>query len=134
MEMLGAGFQRLEATLIAREKIQGVLSSNIANAETPNFRADHRSFANFLAEQQGISRTGTVVTTNRMHFSDINTDLHLSQSLFNQDSVKKMDGNNVDVQEEMARMSENQLMYELSMQLIKGKLGGLLNAIKEGNR
>jgi len=134
MEMLGAGFQRLEATLIAREKIQGVLSSNIANAETPNFKADRRSFADFLADQQGISRTGKVATTNRMHFADVNSDLHLSQSLFSQDSAKKMDGNTVDIQEEMARMSENQLMYELSMRLIKGKLGGLLNAIKEGNR
>lgn len=134
MEMLGAGFQRLEASLIAREKIQGVLSSNIANAETPNFKADHRSFANFLAEQQSTSQTGKVATTNRMHFSDIGTDRRLSQSLFSQDSSKKMDGNDVDIQEEMARMSENQLMYELSMRLIKGKLGGLLNAIKEGNR
>jgi len=43
-----------------------------------------------------------------------------------------MDGSNVDIQKEMARMSENQLMHELSMKLIKGKLSGLLNAIKEG--
>jgi len=134
MEMLGTGFQRIEATLIAREKIQAALSSNIANAETPNFQADQRTFADFLAEQQTSGQTGKIVTTNRMHFADIGTGRKLSVSLFHQSSAKKMDGNNVDVQKEMARMSENQLMHELSMRLVKGKLGGLLNAIKEGNR
>ncbi len=134
MDLLGAGFQRLEATLIAREKIQGVLSSNIANAETPNFQADNRSFADFLADQQSTARTGKVTTTNRMHFSDIKTDSHLSMSLFDHKVTHKMDGNSVDIQQEMARMSENQLMHELSMRLVKGKLGGLMNAIKEGNR
>ncbi len=134
MEMLGAGFQRLEATLIAREKMQGVLTSNIANADTPNFKADHRSFDDFLAAQQGIGQTDTVATTNPMHFADINSDAHLAPSLVHQGSSNKMDGNDVDIQQEMARMSENQLMYELSMRLIKGRLGGLLNAIKEGSR
>jgi len=134
MEMLGAGFQRLEAALIAREKIQGVLSSNIANAETPNFKADRRSFADFLADQQASGQTGKAATTNRMHFSDINSDRRLSVSLFHRQGAQKLDGNSVDIQQEMVRMSENQLMHELSMRLIKGKLGGLMNAIKEGNR
>lgn len=130
--MLGSGFQRLEAAMVARERMQSVLSSNIANAETPNFKADNRSFADFLSEQQGAVRTGKASTTNRMHFSDISSDRHLSQGLFKQKTAQKMDGNNVNIQQEMVRMSENQLMHELSMRLIKGKLGGLMNAIKEG--
>ncbi len=132
MEMLGSGFQRLEAAMVARERMQSVLSSNIANAETPNFKADNRSFADFLSEQQGAVRTGKASTTNRMHFSDISSDRHLSQGLFEQKTAQKMDGNNVNIQQEMVRMSENQLMHELAMRLLKGKLGGLMNAIKEG--
>ncbi|MDQ6996646.1 MAG: flagellar basal body rod protein FlgB [Mariprofundus sp.] len=132
MDMFGTGFQRLEASMVARERMQNASSSNIANAETPNFLADTRSFADFLAEQQTTARTGKVITTNRMHFSDISSGRQLSQSLFKQNIAQKMDGNNVDIQQEMARMSENQLMHELSMRLIKGKLGGLMNAIKEG--
>jgi len=120
--------------MVARERIQGVLSSNIANAETPNYRADQRTFADFLAEQQATVRTGKATTTNRMHFSDISSGRHLSQGLFDQQIAHKMDGNNVNIQQEMVRMSENQLMHELSMRLVKGKLGGLMNAIKEGNR
>ena len=132
MDMLGSGFQRLESTLVARERMQGALSGNIANAETPNFRADHRSFADFLAEQHSARQSGKAATTNRMHFADTDSRHNLSMSLLHQQQAHKMDGNTVDIQQEMARMSENQLMYELSMRLIKGKLGGLKNAIKEG--
>jgi len=120
MSMLGSGFQRLESTLVARERMQGALSSNIANAETPNYQADQRTFADFLAEQKSAGQSDKAVTTNRMHFADTDTHAH------------KMDGNTVDIQKEMARMSENQLMYQLSLRLIKGKLNGLKNAIKEG--
>jgi len=132
MNMLGSEFQRLESTLVARERMQGALSSNIANAETPNYQADQRSFADFLAEQQSSGHSGKAVTTNRMHFADTDSRQNLSMSLFHRQHAHKMDGNTVDIQQEMARMSENQLMYELSMRLIKGKLGGLKNAIKEG--
>jgi flagellar basal-body rod protein FlgB len=134
MDMLGSGFQRLEAALIARERMQGVITGNIANAETPNYRADTRSFADFLAEQQSGRGSGHAATTNRMHFSDINAGGRLGGSLFDARPAQRMDGNSVDLQQEMARMSENQLMYEMTMRLAKGKLGGLLNAIKEGNR
>jgi len=132
MDMLGAGFQHLESTLVARERMQGALSGNIANAETPNYQADQRTFADFLAEQESAGHTGKAVTTNRMHFADTDTSQNLSMGLFHQQHAHKMDGNTVDIQKEMARMSENQLMYELSMRLIKGKLGSLKNAIKEG--
>jgi len=120
--------------MVSRERLQSTLSSNIANAETPNFQADTRTFADFLSDQQASVRTGKAMTTNRMHFSDIDSGRQLSPSLFDQKPAKKMDGNSVDIQKEMVRMSENQLMFEMSMRLIKGKLGGLMNAIKEGNR
>ncbi len=132
MSMLGSGFQRLESTLVARERMQGALSSNIANAETPNYQADQRTFADFLAEQKNTGQSDKAVTTNRMHFADTDTRQNLTMGLFHQQHAHKMDGNTVDIQKEMARMSENQLMYQLSLRLIKGKLNGLKNAIKEG--
>jgi len=129
--MLGSGFQRIKSTIVAREHMQTSITSNIANADTPNFRADHRDFATFLSDQQASNNGTHIATTNHKHFSDTSTS-HLSGGFFQQESSRKMDGNSVDVQTEMARMSENQLMHELSMKLIKGKLSGLMNAIKEG--
>lgn len=133
IDMLGDGFRRVESSLIAREKAQGVISSNIANADTPNYRADTRTFADFLAEQQASRGAGKPATTHAGHISESSSG-RLTSTVFDYAPSRRMDGNTVDVQKEMAHMSENQLMHELSMQLIKGKLNGLLTAIKEGNR
>lgn len=134
IDMLGEGFQRIESSLVAREKAQGVTSSNIANADTPNYRVDNRSFADFLAERQQHKGAGKPVATHAGHISDSGSGHLSSSSVFDYSPARRMDGNTVDVQKEMARMSENQLMHELSMRLAKGHISGLLNAIKEGNR
>jgi len=132
-DMFSSGFRQLESTLIARERAQGVHSSNIANVDTPNYRADQRTFSDFMAEQQTGKNSGPVATTHGMHFKDINNAQPSSSgSLYHTEPSRRMDGNTVDLQEEMARMSETQLMHDLAMRLIKGKLSGLSNAIKEG--
>ena len=134
IDMFGTGFEKLAATLVAREKMQSTITSNIANADTPNYRADQRTFASFLdAQQSGLH--APAATTNKMHFSDFDrsrSDSIFSDSIFKQHNSRRMDGNNVDLEQEMARLSENQLMHELSMRLIKGRLSGLKNAIREG--
>jgi len=133
IDMLGDGFQRLESSLLAREKAQGVTSSNIANADTPNYRSDGRTFADFYAEQRAHSGVGKPAATHAGHISD-NSSSRVSSTVFDYTPSRRMDGNTVDVQKEMANRSENQPMHELSMRLVKGRLNGLLNAIKEGNR
>ena len=133
IDMLGDGFRRLESSLLAREKAQGVTSSNIANADTPNYRADTRTFADFYAEQRAHASVGKPAATHAGHIRD-NSSSRVSSTVFDYTPARRMDGNTVDVQKEMASMSENQLMHELSMRLTKGRLNGLLNAIKEGNR
>ena len=45
-----------------------------------------------------------------------------------------MDGNTVDTQHEMTAMAENQMMHELNMTILRGRLSGLANVIKEGGR
>jgi len=134
IDMFGSGFQRLESALVAREQAQGVHSSNVANADTPNYRADSRTFSDFLAEQQTGKSSGPVATTHAAHMNGNSNGRLASSSLFDSQPSRRMDGNTVDMQKEMARMSENQLMHELAMRLVKGKLSGLTNAIKEGNR
>ncbi len=131
--LFGSGFQQLESAMVAREQAQGVNASNIANADTPNYHADTRSFADFLSAQLNKRHSGSAATTHRMHFGNLEPS---SMDTRFQKAVKtqRMDGNTVDMQKEMARMSENQLMHELTVKLIKGKLGGMANAIKEGSR
>jgi len=132
--LFGNGFQKLESAMVAREQAQAVNASNIANADTPNYHADTRTFADFLAAQQSRHASGSPVATHPMHFAAKSTQSSMDTSFQQTVKTRRMDGNTVDMQQEMARMSENQLMHELTIRLLKGRLSGLANVIKEASR
>lgn len=125
--LFGAGFLKLEAAASAREKMQTVHAGNIANADTPNYKADTRTFADFLAAKQ--SESG-LARTNPSHMDLLSGDRLRGQMT----TVQRMDGNSVDLQQEMADLAENQMMHELSLRLLKGRISGLSNTIKEAGR
>jgi len=128
--LFNAGFHTLETALAARERLQLTHAANIANADTPNYHADARTFADFfqMERSRGINSgirpgpggpSGSSMPGNRQHTHG---------------GRQQLDGNTVDIQKEMAQMAENQLMHEMTIRLIKGKLSGLANAIKEAGR
>jgi len=128
--LFNAGFHTLETALAAREQLQLTHAANIANVDTPNYHADTRTFADFFqmersreinsgTQSEPGEPTGHSILGNRQH-------MHGGR--------QQLDGNTVDIQKEMAQMAENQLMHEMTIRLIKGKLSGLANAIKEAGR
>ncbi len=50
--LFSSGFLNLETAMVAREKLQTTHASNIANADTPNYQADTRTFADMFAIEQ----------------------------------------------------------------------------------
>jgi len=127
-------FMNLSAGLAARERAQTVISSNIANADTPNYRADRRSFLDFFEEKTSSALSSPMAHTNSKHFIG-KSQPGLSRSVFNHSNEEqRMDGNTVDLQKEMANLAENQLMHELNMKILQGRLSSITNAIKEGGR
>jgi len=131
--LFGAGFLRLESAMSARERVQSVYAANIANADTPNYRADTRTFSDFMAEKSASGST-SMTRTNPSHLQP-HKSAPLSGGVFNRASVAaRMDGNTVDTQKEMTAMAENQMMHELNMTILRGRLSGLANVIKEGGR
>ncbi len=125
--LFSSGFLKLETAMVAREKLQTTHASNIANADTPNYRADTRTFADMFAVEQARRNQ-----LERGQFSESNSNILQHSRLDSSSYSSRLDGNTVDTQKEMARMAENQLMHELTMRMIKGKISGLANAIKEG--
>ncbi len=125
--LFSSGFLKLETALIAREKLQASHASNIANADTPNYQADTRTFADMFAVEQARRNQ-----LEHGQFFESSSSIFQGSRLDSAGSSFRLDGNTVDTQTEMARMAENQLMHELTMRMIKGKISGLANAIKEG--
>jgi len=124
------GFQSLEAALTAREQLQSTHAANIANADTPHYRADTRTFEDFFQAEKSRQTDSAMTKNQNSSFSSSNYSLLDERDKGHAD--QRLDGNTVDPQKEMANMAENQLMHELTMRMIKGKLSGLANAIKEG--
>lgn len=113
-----------------------LLSSNIANQETPGYRAVDIDFEQEMRKAEGSIPSGQPLqTTNAMHIS---AGGHGGQAVPEVvDRVTDLEGydrNSVGIEAEMARLSENTIMYRTSAQLLKYKLNLLMTAIKEGGR
>ena len=123
-----------------RAKNQNLIASNIANAETPNYVPKTLTFDD---ELQGALKSGqrggsTPALTNSRHIQ-----LRSSGAAGGLQSVSGKvietpaktpgkDGNAVELENEMGKMTENQVMFNASVQMLSKKLEGLRSAIREG--
>jgi flagellar basal-body rod protein FlgB len=120
MEVLsGAAFQRLENAIHAATMRQRVLANNIANEATPYFKRSDVAFEEFLS--QAIGGQGTRALAGKMTDSrhiPINTSYPSPTArVVTEDSTAiNNNRNNVDMEKEMAMLSENQLRYNLLAQ------------------
>lgn len=111
-----------------RERRAEVLASNIANADTPGYKAQDLSFEDALASAtQG--RGFNLSKTSDRHiagFKDFNTDL--GYRVPNQPDTG--DGNTVDVQTERSNFMENSMEYQASLSFLSSKIQTMRKAIK----
>lgn len=105
------------------------ISSNIANAETPQYRAVDLTFGKELERAFGDSRE-SVMRTDAEHL-----DVHQNQSshlVADYSGQTKPDGNNVDIDLQMGRLAQNSGDFMNAARLIRRQLGLIRNAIREG--
>ncbi len=117
--------------LTLRARRAEVLANNIANADTPNFKARDMDFASVLAGVKGEGQQPlalkTTQTGHNRHIADPNFAADLMYRIPHQPAV---DGNTVEVQEEMARYTDNALRYQASFEFLNSKFSGLSKAIR----
>lgn len=130
--LFGTEFHRLETALSAREQLQSIRAANIANADTPNYHADTRTFDDVF-HHMIESDKGTMDKTNSRHM-DISGN-EKDMVVFSTAPIsERMDGNTVNIQSEMEKLAENQLMHEYTLRIIEDRLQGLKTAIKKGGQ
>ncbi len=113
--------------MLLRAKRAEVIAGNIANADTPGYKAKGMNFQDAMKQATYQQQTG-MSRTNEKHFdikSSIQTDLQYRTP--NQPDTG--DGNTVDVQVERNLYLENSLEYQASVQFLTGKIKGLKKAI-----
>ena len=100
-------------TLSVRAKRAEVLSSNIANADTPGFKARDINFSQALQDAQGQQGFG-LSTTSEKHFA-LQMDSPGTTQYRNPLQPDTGDGNTVDVQQERSEFLRNSLEYQASL-------------------
>ena len=111
-----------------------VITSNIANIDTPNYKAFEVVMEDVRQKKGGFSGTLQLVRTEPQHLNgrrqaSDQVKIKASQPVpFN----LRADGNTVDLDRTMGKLAENTIMYRIAAQLIRRKFQGLKNVIKGG--
>ena len=126
-----------EAALSLRSTRQQVLASNIANADTPNYKARDIDFASAL--KGVLDRTtppaGVLATTDPAHQPMGQTADLLPDGtplLYRAPKQASIDGNSVDMDVERNNFTDNAVRYEAGITMINMQIRGLMAAIQGG--
>lgn len=108
-----------------------VLASNIANADTPNYKARDLDFGAALkgAQQQHLGLT----KTSELHREAWGTSRSGGKLMYRVPVQPTLDGNTVEADVEQAKFAENAVQYRASLAFLDGSIRTLKFAIKGGD-
>jgi len=125
---LGNVFGIHEQALRVRNQRNEILASNIANADTPGYKARDIDFRQVLKQQK--VEMPNLKATQAGHFQTASAGRVSPQYIqYRQVAQPSLDGNTVDVQQEQLQFSNNAARYEATMRFLNGKISGLQKAI-----
>jgi flagellar basal-body rod protein FlgB len=134
--IFGSTINLLGKTIDLRAQQQNITSSNIANAETPNYVPKSLTFEDELRGALKHGSKGSQMLTNPRHIplkgAASNLQSVTGKVVEKPAKTPGKDGNSVELENEMSRMMENQIMYNASIQMLSKKFEGLKIAIREG--
>jgi flagellar basal-body rod protein FlgB len=129
MNIYGSTISLLEKGLDFSSAKGKVISQNIANIDTPNYKAKHVNFKQMLHEAQ--SKPINAYRTNELHF-DFASKVSQPGIAKYADFRYRQDGNGVDMDKEQADLAANQIYYNALVDRLSGKFSSLQNVIKGG--
>lgn len=121
--LFGKTFKILSAMLDYRAERSKVITSNIANLDTDDYKAADYVFKDSL--RQSVEGKINLVTTDKKHFPIMRNEI-TSESFQLVKSEEKPD-----LDKQMISLAENQLMFNLSVEMLARKFRGLNNVLRD---
>lgn len=114
-----------------RANRQQVLAANIANADTPHYKARDIDFRAALRDALAGRGTGALPMTRTAagHLPGGNV-VGGANLMYRTETQSSVDGNTVDMDVERAQFADNAIQYEASINFVSGQLRGLLDAMQ----
>jgi flagellar basal-body rod protein FlgB len=134
IDKLNAAFRFNQEALGLRARRQEVLAANIANADTPGYKARDVDFAGELSralEQGRAAGATTLATTSARHLhaaAAVATDASL---LYRVPAQSSIDGNTVEMDAERVNFADNTMRYEFGLSTVSSKIKSLLAALQQ---
>lgn len=131
MNLFDGTIQTLEKSLAYSTAKNRIIADNIANVDTPNYKAKKVVFKNVLAST--MDKTVQNKRTHSKHFSFGNM---VDQSYVVRENTNTMynhNGNNVDIDQEMAELAKNQIYYQAVVDRLNGKFSNIEKVIRGGS-
>lgn len=118
-----------DQALFVRGRRLEILASNMANADTPNYKARDIDFRAALTEAEELRLSVNLSRTHERHIEGDKT-ARLEDALYRVPSQPSLDGNTVDPQLEQAAFTQNTVQYQASLEFLNRKISGLRSALR----
>lgn len=120
-----------EQSLLLRERRTEVLAGNLANADTPGYKARDFDFVAALKDvTQGQQQKVSMATTSSKHLGGTSADLMEIPLKYRMPNQPSQDGNTVETHVEQANFAENAVRYQASLTFLSGKFSSLKAALQ----
>lgn len=132
IDRLGSEFNFLQTAVSLRQQRMELLSSNIANADTPNYKA--RDFDFKLALEKAIGINGALpntqlTLTSKRHLPAMGAGSLPFSPQFRVPYQASMDGNTVEMDVERMAFADNTMKQQASLQFVTSRIQGLMTAM-----
>ncbi|MFJ8234367.1 flagellar basal body rod protein FlgB [Ureibacillus sp. NPDC094379] len=129
MSLFGGTISSLENGLNYASLKNKTIAQNIANVDTPNYKAKDVSFKQMLSDAQD-----STISANRTDVRHYNFEMsQKSPGVYSYDNSRyRVNGNGVDMDLEQAELAKNTIYYNALIDRINGKLNTLNTVIKGG--
>jgi flagellar basal-body rod protein FlgB len=125
-----------QTALRIRAQRQELLAANIANADTPNYKARDLDFSSAMSQAMAETNTTNpklaLSQSAQLNLTGPNQNSNKTESaaLYRRVTQGSVDGNTVDMDVERNQFVDNSLRYEASLTLINAQLKKMLSAIQ----
>lgn len=130
MNLFGGTIGTLEKSLTYATEKNRTIANNIANVDTPNYKSKNVEFKNVL--EKTIGRSNQTKRTHPQHIAfheDANQPFIIKE---NKNLTFNHNGNNVDIDREMAELAKNQLTYQALVDRLNGKFSNIEKVLRGG--
>lgn len=130
MQLFNSTMKSLESALNASAARQDVISHNIANVDTPQYKSKQVNFKNELTKAIAFEAKKTNSKHINFKHSPKNTGDYTIRT--KNETTMNNNGNNVDIDREMALLAENQILHNALIDRLNGKFTKLKSVARGG--